>query len=139
LTAEVKEMTHKEKVANFKQLLRERGYWRSNAIPPIYQLLWLLGFEIPPPYFLSFWTGVAVAGIPYGCFMGLLMGISSYVVPSYFSSDLSNEFSVFTAVRPIVIGILTGFGFGLLMAIFWRRQAQKLRLPTWENFPVSRS
>jgi hypothetical protein len=38
-------MTHKQKVAHFKQLLRDRGYGRSNAIPPACQLLWLLGFE----------------------------------------------------------------------------------------------
>jgi hypothetical protein len=63
-------MTHKQKVAHFKQLLRDRGYWRSNAIPPACQLLWLLGFETPPPYFLSFWTGVAVAGVPYGSING---------------------------------------------------------------------
>jgi hypothetical protein len=38
-------MTHKQKVAHFKQLLRDRGYGQSNAIPPACQLLWLLGFE----------------------------------------------------------------------------------------------
>ena len=47
-------MTHQEKLAHFEKHLKERGFWKSNAKPPVFWLLWKLGIEVPPPYFLSF-------------------------------------------------------------------------------------
>ena len=123
-------MTHHQKVANFKQLLRERGYWRSNAIPPIFQLLWLLGFETPPPYSLPFWTGVAVTGIPFGFFMGVF----NYFISAPFIVTLSAR----SLVSTMITSVFFGLPFGLLMAMFWRRQSQKLQLPDWDHFPVRR-
>ncbi len=131
-------MTHDQKVASFKQLLRERGYWRSNAIPPAYQLLWLLGFKTPPPYFLHFWTGVAVAGIPYGFFMGVFTGSSGCFIWRNLMGTLTAECLVPAAITSICVGTSSGLFFGMLMAMFWRKQAQKLQLPDWDNFPSPR-
>jgi hypothetical protein len=129
-------MTHKQKVAHFKQLLRDRGYWRSNAIPPACQLLWLLGFETPPPYFLPFWTGVVVAGVPYGCLMGLFMGVVPHFIYWFLGGgNIIAGFSVLLTIFAIFIGSISGLGFGLIMALFSQRQARKLQLPDWADFP----
>jgi hypothetical protein len=128
-------MTHHEKVANFRQLLRERGYWRSNAIPPAFQLLWLLGFETPPPYFLPFWTGVVVAGVPFGFFMGVFNYFFNYFISAPFIVTLSAG----SLVSAMSTSVFFGLPFGLLMAMFWRRKSQKLQLPDWDNFPVRRN
>jgi hypothetical protein len=118
-------MTHQQKVAYFKQLLQERGYWRSNAIPPACQLLWLLGLETPPPYFLPFWTGVMVSGISFGLSMGIAHSIFQIIIGT-----------MPTLLSSIGFTIVSGLPFGLMMATFWRMQARKLRLPNWHHFPA---
>jgi Family of unknown function (DUF6404) len=113
-------MTHREKVACFEQLLKDRGYWISNAIPPACRLLWRIGFETPPPYFLSFSVGVLSAGLPFGILWGAVM----WLWPDERSSE-----------SVLVSSALVGLFFGLSMAIFWRLQARSLGLPAWGNFP----
>ena len=115
-------MMHQDKVASFEQLLRERGYWLSNAIPPAYRFMWLLGIETPPPYFLSFPVGFLTAGTMFGIFWGVFMWFFAW----------SGRMPVQAAVG---LSLLAGGLFGLFMATFWRYQAKKLGLSTWEAFP----
>jgi hypothetical protein len=114
-------VTHQEKVAQFERLLRDRGYWKSNAIPPACQLLWRLGFKTPPPYFLSFPIGMLSAGLPFGVLWGVFMWL--FVWPD----DMSLPSAVLSA-------LLAGTFFGFLVAIFWRLQARSLSLPAWDKF-----
>jgi hypothetical protein len=115
-------VTHSEKVSCFEQLLRKRGYWLSNAIPPASRLLWKLGIEAPPPYFLSFTTGALVSGLSFGLIFGAINSL--FIWPA----NISNT-------RAFVQTAIASIFFGLAMATFWRSQAQSLKLPPWNDFP----
>jgi hypothetical protein len=117
-------MTHQEKVAHFKQLLRSRGYWLSNAIPPATHILWWLGLKVPPPYFLSFTMGALTAGISFGIMLGLLKVA--------FALAEGQHIIIATAISSCVVGTF----FGLCMATFWRSQARQLQLSTWHDYPL---
>jgi hypothetical protein len=114
-------MTHRDKVARFEQLLKDRGYWVSNAIPPAWRLLWRFGFKAPPPYFLSFPIGALSAGLPFGIVWGAFMWlIFWWVMPPWVM---------------IVMASLAAVIFGLAMAAFWRIQSHRLGLQSWQQFP----
>ncbi|MEQ9453843.1 MAG: DUF6404 family protein [Phycisphaeraceae bacterium] len=115
-------MTHSEKVACFEGLLRERGFWIANAIPPATRLLWRLGFKVPPPYFLSFWVLFFWSGGFFGVFWSFWMWLIMWR-------------GVMPVPMMVVIGGLMGVAFGLIMAINSRRQARRLGLPAWDVFP----
>lgn len=116
-------MTHREKVACFEQLLRDRGYWISSAIPPVTRLLWRLGIEAPPPYFLSFGAAVLLAGVPFAFFWGAIMWLIKW------------QFSYLPLVQFIPVAAFAGLLFGFSMAVVWRRCADNLRLKSWSQFP----
>ncbi|WP_309736162.1 DUF6404 family protein [Chamaesiphon sp. OTE_75_metabat_556] len=95
-----------------------------------------MGFETPPPYFLPFWTGVVVAGVPYGCLMGLFMGVVPHFIYWFLGGGtIIAGFSLLLTMFAMFIGSISGLGFGLIMALFWQRQARKLQLPDWADFP----
>lgn len=119
-------MTHREKVECFEQLLRNRGYWISNAIPPVSRLLWLLGLQTPPPYFLSFWAGALTAGIPFGVLWGTFMWLFLWPTDRSVGAAIGSSAAAATF-------------FGVFMAMFWRAQAKKLGLCSWDTFPQSAS
>ncbi len=116
-------MTHDQKVAEFKRILRVRGYWISNAIPPVWQLLWKLGFKIPPPYFLPFLTGAIWTGTLFSISLFVIRWLVAWYIPQ--TMNLSD----------VVIIIIAGIFFGISMSITWRNKSQKLHLPDWDSFP----
>jgi hypothetical protein len=116
-------MTHDQKVEEFKRILRVRGYWMSNAIPPMWRLLWKLGFKTPPPYFLPFLTGAIYAGVFFFSSLLMIRWLISWYIPKTMNpSDVA------------IIGI-AGIFFGIAMSITWRSKSQKLHLPDWDSFP----
>ncbi len=121
-------MTHQDKLAHFDALLEERGLWKSNAKPPAFWLLWKLGFEVPPPYFLAFtqaWIGAGVSfGLPFGVAAGLIR---------YFLVGGWKAFSLWSFMA--FAGVAGGTAFGLCMAYIWGWQREKLDLPPWSEFP----
>jgi hypothetical protein len=119
-------VTHREKVECFEQLLRDRGYWISNAIPPACRTLWLLGLQTPPPYFLSFTAGVLAAGIPFGVFWATFNWLLFWPADKSVGAALESSAMVATV-------------FGVIMALSWRAKARKLGLPSWDTFPQSAS
>ena len=119
-------MTHSEKVAHFEQLLRDRGYWVSNAIPPACRLLWWLGFETPPPYFLSFAKGALVSGIPFGIVYTVFMSAYNWMTGE------SSGHVVFSFVFVTIF-------FGVCMGGFYSSQGRSLNLPDWKDFPSPES
>jgi len=119
-------VTHEQKVACFEKQLRDRGYWVSNAIPPVCRLLWRLGYKTPPPCFLSFPVAAISAGVAfaivYVTFMWLIVWPAN-VAPS----------------RVLTSTTLAGIVYGLAMATFWRIRAKQLDLPSWDEFPRPKS
>ena len=95
-----------------------------NFAPPVFRLLWRLGYELPPPHFLNFGTLIAVMGLPFGVLWSGLMWLL------LFRGKISVMGMLLAAV------IMAGVGFGLCMAAYYRTTARKLKLPTWEDYPT---
>ena len=114
-------MSHQEKVAHWIADLRMRGIEENTAIPPIWRLAWKLGLELPPPHFMAFIPLALVIGIPFGFLWGLVMWLVLW-------SNLGLGFSASA-------GAAAGTLFGLPMAAYFRFQAGKHHLGSWESYP----
>jgi hypothetical protein len=117
-------MRHNQKVVYFEQMLRDRHYRISSAIPLLWRLLWRLGFRTPPPYFLPFLPNVILAGLPFGGIWGVMMWFLFWR-----NEEMSNA-------AVLISVIMAGLIFGLLTATQWRKEAKKLQLPDWSSFPL---
>ncbi len=119
-------MDHREKVDHLLDDLGRKGVSRFTTAPPIYRLLWQLGIEVPPPHFIGFWPLALGMGLFFAVTWGLLMWLLLWR----------------TQNMPLVIGfassVLAGFGFGVVMAAYYRWRARKLALPRWEDYPPAR-
>jgi Family of unknown function (DUF6404) len=117
-------MSHNQKVVYFEQMLRDRHYRISTAIPLLWRLLWRLGFKTPPPHFLPFLPNVILAGLPFGGVLGIMMWF-----PFWRNEGRSNT-------EILIFVIITGLIFGLLTATPWRIESERLQLPDWSSFPL---
>jgi Family of unknown function (DUF6404) len=115
-------VTHEQKVACFEKLIRDRGYWVSNAIPPLCRLLWRMGYKTPPPCFLSFPVAAISAGLAFAFIYGAFMWL--FVWPANVALS-----------RVLTMCAVAGILYGLAMATFWRIRAKQLDLPAWNDFP----
>jgi hypothetical protein len=117
-------MSHTEKIRLFVADMRSRGISAWTVAPPVYRLLWAIGFESRPPHFAGF-TQLAISfGLFYCAFWGGIMWLFSW-----------RE----TAMPPVVmitVSAVTGALFGLIMAWSIRRAARRLNLPEWKNYPL---
>jgi len=116
-------MTNDEKIEYYLRDLRQREVgWRARwkAAPPIYRLLWRLGINVRPPFFASFWS----LAIPFGVFYGILL-----IALWWFRDPHS--------ITSLVISVVGAAFMGVIIAMSCRRQARKLALPRWEDYPSS--
>jgi len=116
-------MTHNEKLDLMFRDLAQRGVGRWTFAPPVYRLLWKLGFEVPPPLFSSFNHLLIVQGTTFGT----LWGFSTWLL-------LFTFFPVFPAWIFLLLAIPAGVLFGLCMAAIYRWQARSLKLPNWSEY-----
>src|SRR5579871_3999358 len=135
-------MTHKEKVAYYLSDMQQRYLQSYNAsppwlrrfrqpkcnpynfTPPLFRLLWRLGYEIPPPHFLNFFANLLVMGVPFGVFWSGSMWLLLWKGRIGAGAMLS-------------VTLLAGGLFGLFMAAYYRLAARKLKLPSWEDYPTA--
>ena len=118
-------MTHRQKVDNALAELAQNGIDAFTVAPPIFRLAWRLGLEFPPPHFLSFLSLALFMGSFYGFFMA---GAAWLLVCLPLKLGMGPA---------LVGGALGGILFGLCMAAYYRWQASKLRLPSWNEYPVA--
>jgi hypothetical protein len=115
-------MIREEKIAAMINDLSLKGLSPYTSAPPLYRLLWRLGFDIPPPPFASFASNALMMGITFAVVWGLLMWFVLW----------RGEFSTIAA---IVTSVVAGVCFGLAMAAYYRWRVSKLGLPRWEDYP----
>ena len=119
-------MTHGEKVTFMIADLQERGVGKRTSAPPVFRLLWKMGWQVTPPLFQPFGSLFVGFGSSFAIGWGTLMwfglwrrqGIPVTVV----------------AGGSLAAGIL----FGLAMAGFMRWKAKKLGLPSWTDYGKNR-
>jgi len=91
--------------------------------PPNFRLLWAMGINLPPPFFLGIVPLTLIAGIPFAIFWAVGMSLTMWLVQ-----------------RPlplwvlITVSALAGLAVGLGMAAYYRWRADKLPLPAWKNY-----
>jgi hypothetical protein len=118
---------HDQKVARVLADLERQGVSRWSAAPPLFRLLWALGLAVPPPLFL----GLRSLTLLFGVLFGSIWGVSMWTTQWRFWSP-PDEISL-TIV--IVSTALAGVLFGFTMATYYRWRANRLHLPSWENYP----
>jgi Family of unknown function (DUF6404) len=116
-------MTNDEKIAYFLMDMRKRngGDWRARwkAAPPIYRLLWRLGVKVRPPLFASFWS----LSVPLAVYCGIILLIAWWLRDAH-------------TITGLVISVVGAASIGVTNAVSCRRQARKLALPLWEDYPA---
>jgi hypothetical protein len=114
-------MTNDEKIEYYLRDMRQRAVgWRArwSAVPPIYRLLWRLGIKVRPPLFASFWS----LAVPYAVGWGILLIIAWWLRDPH-------------TITSLVISVVGAAFIGVIAAASYRRQARKLALPRWEDYP----
>jgi hypothetical protein len=117
------EFDHRGRVEAYIDEMAGLGIGTYTSAPPLFRLLWALGFEIPPPLFLTALPLTLIAGSMFAIFWGLGMSLvvwrSSYGLPAW-----------------LVLGVavLAGLLFGACLAAYYRWKARSLSLPSWENY-----
>jgi membrane associated rhomboid family serine protease len=117
-------MTHAEKVAYLLRDLGQKGIGQYAIAPPAYRLLWRLGIEARPPHFARFWSLAAAMAVGFGIVWGILMWFAVWQQSS-------------SVIMAVTTAALAGLLFGVIMAAYYRRQARKLALPGWEDYPAA--
>lgn len=117
-------MTHGEKIDHLLASLPARGVRPGDIAPPLYRLLWRLGWQIRPPLFQGFVTPILTMGIPFG----LAFGPLTWLVVRLSGRPFGPE-------DALVYGATTGAFFGLGMAVYFSWKKRALGLPAWERYP----
>jgi hypothetical protein len=128
MSAGINSLTHRQKVDRLITDLHKQGVSPYTVAPPLFRLLWALGLEVPPPFFLGFLTLTLLMGTSFGILWGaLIWGPLMWLLPSRAWHS------------PAAIPVMTTAGaallFGLSMAAYYRWKAARLRLPPWESYP----
>jgi hypothetical protein len=116
-------MTHRQKVEHFIAGLGKQGVGSHTAAPPLFRLLWAIGLEVPPPFFLGFATLTPLMGASFGIVWGACMWLLQWQ-----AWHMPLEWAAVSAAG-------AGLLFGLGMAGYYRWKAASLRLPPWESYP----
>jgi hypothetical protein len=120
-------MTHALKVEAYKELMATRGIGSSTAAPPLWQLCWSLGLEIPPPLFL----GSPMLFLFTGTTFGVLFSLGAWILGNRGARSMPLSKAGWVA-------LITGTFFGLAMAWYYRRLASKQQLGPWSAFGTAR-
>src|SRR5438093_3044568 len=108
MSAGINSLTHRQKVDRLITDLHKQGVSSYTVAPPLFRLLWALGFHVPPPFFLGFLTLTLLMGAFFGILWGALMWLLQWR-----AWHLSMGFAVVTSAW-------AGLLFGLSMAGYYR-------------------
>ena len=117
-------MTHEEKVAAMHRHLPALGIGEHLFAPPVYKLLWALGWKLTPPPFAGAGHQF-VAGTLAGVIIFALLG---WLLPLPLESRIAARYGFW--VVPIGLGLLTG----LISAIWLPRRFRRHGLPAWSDY-----
>ncbi|MFP7722818.1 DUF6404 family protein [Lysobacter sp. A3-1-A15] len=120
-------MTHARKIEAYKRLMDEKGIGPGTASPPLWELLWSWGVELPPPLYMRFLSLALFSGTVFG----VLFGSFAWYMGNRGVRTMSLD-------EAGVVAMATGAFFGLIVAGFTRRLARKHGLGAWSAFGASR-
>lgn len=100
--------------------MTKSGMPRQTFAPLLFQLLWMLGAQVPPPHFMGFGAVAFAFGVWFTFAWGTFMWL--------FIWSRNGGSMLASAVTAACAGVC----FGLAMGLLYRYQRRKHRLPTWE-------
>ncbi len=116
-------MTHSQKVERLIADLGKQGVSPYTVAPPLFRLLWALGLQAPPPFFLRFFPLTLLAGT----FFGILWGVCMWLI-QWQAWHMPVEVV-------LVLAAVAGLAFGMSLAAYYRWKAARLQLPPWDCYP----
>ena len=115
-------MTPDRKLETYKTRMATEGIGESTAFPPLWRLLWAMGWHVAPPPFMGFFALVIVTG---GAFGVLFTALGWVMVHRSVHSILSSH--------PGWTMLASGAVFGLAMAVYYRALARRCGLRSWAD------
>ena len=106
--------------------LRAQGVSRFTSAPPAYRILWRLGFQVPPPFYLSFSRMAITYG---GAFAMAMIVLYAGMFLAFRPAPLTAAFVVHYAIFGGSVCLVAGAITGVSSAMYYRWRARKLRLP----------
>lgn len=111
--------------------LKARGVRPREIAPPVYRLAWRLGWRLAPPHFQSF-GGVLLTHLV------TVMALAALIMwPLLTLLDPGVERRVFVVTLFVLVpaaGFVFGLVLGLAGAAWYRKEARRLRLPSWRSY-----
>ena len=120
-------LSYAAKIACFIEDMKGRGVSPNSAAPYQFQMAVRLGFQIPPPLFMSFWRNFLWTGG-----LGMALGTSAAALVWW---SKPNADAVGIAFVDLVV-LLTMAGLGTLGAAQYPNQARRFHLPSWDCYPL---
>ena len=121
--ADPAELDHAGKIDAYVAEMAQLGVGSYTAAPPLFRLLWALGLRVPPPLFLGYGALALLMGATFGVLWGVGLGLTAW--------QTGRSLPIWLA---LAAAMLAGLLFGLAMAIYYRRKAEALALPAWEDY-----
>lgn len=136
-------MTHQEKVEYLIEELGHQGEGAYTVAPPLFRMLWRIGREVPPPFFIGFGKLSFLMGTFFGVLWAVLFNVFMGVWVWWQAGlDLAGLVGALVGAMLLVplSAVIAGVPFGLIMAWYYRWRAQRLGLASsWEDYPRSSS
>lgn len=114
---------HHGLVNAFIEEMGDLGIGGYTTAPPNFRLLWAMGIDLPPPFFLGPAALTLIAGVPFAVLWAVGMSLTMWLVQQPLPLWLVIAISA-------VAGLLLGLG----MAAYYRSHADQLPLPAWEDY-----
>jgi formate hydrogenlyase subunit 3/multisubunit Na+/H+ antiporter MnhD subunit len=92
-------------------------------------MLWTHGIDIPPPLFMPFWSIVVFMGALFAVGFGAYAAL--FILPMWLMRVENTPI-----VHSLVATVFVDLFFGVIRATYFRYQAKKLQLPSWDKYPA---
>jgi len=117
-------MVYDEKIQYLYTDLNRRGIPKAIILPPEFCLLRKCGIEARPPHF----QGILSLLLHFGATFAAIYGTISWII-----RWRSESIPLGSAAMHL---LYAGAIFGVLMAVYYRWQAKRLDLPSWDEYPI---
>ncbi|WP_156422134.1 DUF6404 family protein [Paucibacter sp. KCTC 42545] len=105
-------------------ILQKNNISESSYSPPMYKLYWKIGFRLPPPHFLGFFSNMLISGLPLG-----ISAVGLYMM----GHENSSVFILQMMLEMLVVALFFTVAWGSVVAMFYERDRKRHQLPRWSS------
>ena len=120
-------MNQQERVDLYREYMASKGVDPKTSVPPMWDFLWRLGLEIPPPPFINP-AVLALAFIPIGALLPLVLGVLFFLL----SAGHRFYWPPWQLMEAIIVGSALLIGLGT--PVYYRQLARRCGLGSWSTF-----